>query len=279
MSPSFDRIGPALPTSPVVLSVPHAGRDYPQALIARARVPLEQLRPLEDRHVDTLALAARVDEVAVLARRPRAWIDLNRGERDRDPRVDLGAARYGMPQLSTRVRGGLGLIPRRAAAGTEIWSEPWSADAVAARIAQDHRPYHAALADAIAAARLRFGIAILLDVHSMPSLPGAAPPGIVIGDRFGRTAAARFVGRVEGCARRSGFRCALNTPYAGGHILERHGAPARGIHALQLEVDRALYLDDARDAPGGRFDAVSKFVRDVIDALTDEALPDALAAE
>ncbi len=279
MTPSFDRIGPALPTSPVVLSVPHAGRDYPQALADRLRVPLVQLRPLEDRHVDTLALAARADEVAIVARRPRAWIDLNRSERDRDPRVDLGAARFGTPQLSTRVRGGLGLIPRRAAAGTEIWARPWSADDVAARIHGDHRPYHAAVADALAAARARFGIAVLLDVHSMPPLPGVAPARIVIGDRFGRTAAARFVGRIEGCARRAGLAVALNTPYAGGHILERHAEPGRDIHAVQLEIDRTLYLDDALDSPGGQFDAVARFVRDVIDALADEAQPAGLAAE
>ncbi|WP_294335945.1 N-formylglutamate amidohydrolase [uncultured Sphingomonas sp.] len=279
MTPSFDRIGPALPTSPVVLSVPHAGRDYPQALADRLRVPLVQLRPLEDRHVDTLALAARADEVAIVARRPRAWIDLNRSERDRDPRVDLGAARFGTLQLSTRVRGGLGLIPRRAAAGTEIWARPWSADDVAARIHGDHRPYHAAVADALAAARARFGIAVLLDVHSMPPLPGVAPARIVIGDRFGRTAAARFVGRIEGCARRAGLVVALNTPYAGGHILERHAEPGRDIHAVQLEIDRTLYLDDALDAPGGQFDAVARFVRDVIDALADEAQPAGLAAE
>lgn len=279
VTPSFDRLGPALPTSPVVLSVPHAGREYPEALVERLRVPLVQLRPLEDRHIDTLALAARSDEVAVIARRPRAWIDLNRSERDRDPRVDLGAARFGTPQLSVRVRGGLGLIPRRAAAGTEIWAQPWSADDVAARIHGDHRPYHAALADALQAARAQFGIAVLLDLHSMPSLAGVAPAQIVVGDRFGRTAGARFVARIEGCARRAGFATALNVPYSGGHVLERHAQPARAIHGIQLEIDRSLYLDDALDAPGGRFDDVARFVRDVIDALADESLPTSLAAE
>jgi len=278
VTPSFDRIGPAPAASPVVLSVPHAGRDYPDALIERLRVPLTQLRPLEDRHVDAVALAARRDEVAIVARRARAWIDLNRSERDRDPRVDLGAARFGAPHLSTRVRGGLGLIPRRAAAGTDIWARAWSADEVARRIDDDHRPYHAAVADALQAARARFGTAILLDVHSMPSPTGPAPAQFVIGDRFGRTAAARFVARAEACVARAGFAVALNTPYAGGHILERHADPGRGIHAVQLEIDRALYLDAALDRVGGRFAAVVDVLQGVIDALTDEALPDQLLA-
>ncbi|MFD1786792.1 N-formylglutamate amidohydrolase [Sphingomonas floccifaciens] len=279
VQPSFDRLGPLPPTSPVVVSVPHAGRDYPPALLARLRVPAAQLRPLEDRHVDMLALAARADETLIVARKARAWIDLNRSERDRDPRVDDGAARFGMPQLSSRVRGGLGLIPRRAAAGTEIWARSWSADDVAARIHADHRPYHAALAETLAAARARFGVAILLDLHSMPSLAGADPARIVIGDRFARTSAARFVARIEGCAKRAGYAVALNTPYAGGHVLERHAAPGRGIHAIQLEIDRALYLDAQLDQPGPGFDAVARFVRDVIDALADEAMPTAFAAE
>ncbi len=279
MTPSFDRLGPAVPTSPVVVSVPHAGRDYPDALLARLRVPVEALRPLEDRYVDAVAHAAHADEVLIVARRARAWIDLNRSERDRDPRVDLGAGRFGAPQLSARVRGGLGLVPRRAAAGTEIWATPWSAEDVAARIHADHRPYHDAVAAALMAARARFGIAILLDLHSMPPLAGVDPARVVIGDRFARTSAARFVARIEGCARRAGFAAALNTPYSGGHILERHGDPARGIHAIQLEIDRSLYLDPALDAVGGQVAAVVRFVRDTIDALADEALPEALAAE
>ncbi len=276
---SFDRLGPALPASPVVISVPHAGRSYPPALVAQLRVPLVHLLPLEDRHVDALALAAHDDETLVIARRPRAWIDLNRAEGDRDPRVDEGASARAAPSQSARVRGGLGLIPRRAASGIEIWSRRWSADAVTARIMGDHRPYHAAIAAALAAARARFGVAILLDLHSMPPLPEPLPARVVIGDRFGRSAGARFVGRIEGCARRAGLRVALNTPYAGGHVLERHAAPGRGVHAIQLEIDRTLYLDSALREPGAGFDATAALVRDMLDALADEALPFAAAAE
>ncbi|MES2337226.1 MAG: N-formylglutamate amidohydrolase [Pseudomonadota bacterium] len=279
METCFDRLGPTLPESPVIVSVPHAGRDYPPALLERLRVPLDALLPLEDRHVDTLAVAACTSETLLIARRPRAWIDLNRGERDRDPRVDEGASAMSAPILSTKVRGGLGLIPRRAAAGTEIWARRWTADEVTARIMADHRPYHAAIADALAVARARFGVAILLDLHSMPPLAGDAPARLVIGDRFGRSAAARFVGRIEGSARRAGVAVALNTPYAGGHILERHAAPGKRVHAIQLEVDRALYLDAAMRKPGAGFDAVATLLRDILDALADEACPLADAAE
>lgn len=279
MLTSFDRHGPLLPASPVVVSVPHAGRHYPPELIERLRVPFRHLLPLEDRYVDTLALAAHGGETLLIARRPRAWIDLNRGEHERDPRVDDGASARLVPLQSSKVRGGLGLIPRRAAGASEIWARRWSADAVVARIVGDHRPYHAALAQALSDARARFGVAVLLDLHSMPPLGGARPARLVIGDRFGRSAASRFVGRIEGCARRADFTVALNTPYAGGHILERHAAPGKGIHAIQLEIDRSLYLDAQLSEPGKGFDAVAALLREVLDALADEACPLAAAAE
>ena len=276
---SFDRHGPALPASPVVVSVPHAGREYPPELIERLRVPFRNLLPLEDRHADTLARAAHVGETLLIARRPRAWIDLNRGEHERDPRVDDGAPTRLVPLQSAKVRGGLGLIPRRAAGATEIWAQRWSADAVVARILGDHRPYHTALAQALVEARARFGVALLLDLHSMPPLDGPRPARLVIGDRFGRSAGSRFVGRIEGCVRRAGVTIALNTPYAGGHILERHAAPGKGIHAIQLEIDRSLYLDEHLREPGRGFDAVAALIRQILDALADEACPLAAAAE
>jgi len=276
---SFDRYGPVLPESPVVLSVPHGGRDYPDALLAALRVPPAALRALEDRHADSLALAARRDETLFVATRARAWIDLNRAEHERDPQIDEGAHLLGRP-LSTKVRSGLGLVPRRVGTLGQLWRGRFAAEDVAARIHADHRPYHLALGEALAAARARFGIAVLLDVHSMPPLgaPESAPR-LVIGDRFGRSAAARFGARVEGVARRHGVAIAANTPYAGRHILERHGDPRRGVHALQLEFDRSLYLDAALDELGGGAAAMTALLRATIDALADEALPDALAAE
>lgn len=276
---SFDLFGPCEPASPIVLSVPHAGRDYPLALRAAIGVPVEALRPLEDRHVDALALAARGAETMLVQRRARAWIDLNRSENERDPQIDGGADRCAPGLQSAKLRGGLGLIPRRIAGTGEIWARKLDGEEVMARIAGEHRPYHAALGATLAAARARFGVAILLDIHSMPSLGGKAQ--IVFGDRFGRSAAVRFISRLETEAQAAGVACAVNTPYAGGHILDRHGAPERGVHALQVEFDRALYLDDARNLPGQGLTATAQLLRGMIDALADEALalPGTLAAE
>jgi N-formylglutamate amidohydrolase len=137
------------------------------------------------------------------------------------------------------------------------------------------------VAQALAAARARFGVAVLLDLHSMPSL-GRQGPRIVIGDRFGRSAHERFVARVEAAAVASGHQVARNAPYAGGHILDAHGAPTRDVHAIQLELDRSLYLDTALDCRGPGFAATVAIVAYILDALEDEALgrgSSAMAAE
>jgi N-formylglutamate amidohydrolase len=256
---------------PVVLSVPHAGRDYPLPLRAALRVPLAALRPLEDRHADTLALAAQKGEAMLVQRRARAWIDLNRAEHERDPGIDTGADRHASPHPSAKLRGGLGLVPRRVPGAGEIWGRRFDGEEIAARILQDYRPYHAVLAAALKRARARYGIAILLDLHSMPPL-GRDFPRIVFGDRFGRSAATRFVHCLETVAGRAGIASALNSPYAGGHILDRHAHVAGGFHAIQVEIDRSLYLDSALDQPGEGLVAMAALLRTMIDSLTDEAL-------
>ena len=278
-TPSFERLGPAEPASPVVLSVPHGGRDYPSALREALRVPLASLIPLEDRYVDRLAEAALGAETAFIARRARAWIDLNRSEQDRDPRLDDGASTMTMPFVSTKVKGGLGLVPRRVSGAGELWLRRLSGEEVVARIVADHRPYHTALAAALQSARARFGAAVLLDIHSMPPIAAPAAARVVIGDRFGRAAGSRFVHRIEGVVRDAGYAVALNAPYPGGHILDRHGAPARGVHAIQVEIDRSSYLDAKLREPGPGFAATARLLRAVIDALADEIAPTAIAAE
>ena len=274
-SRSFDHYGDAVPTSPVVLSVPHAGRDYPLALRAALRVPMAAVTILEDRHIDAVALAARSlsegRETMLVQRRARAWIDLNRSEQERDPAIDEGAVWTALPLTSAKVRGGLGLVPRRVAGAGELWRRRLDAYDVAARIREDHRPYHAALANALTAARTRFGTAVLLDLHSMPTL-GPDKPRIVVGDRFGRSAGGRFVAAIESVVASSGSVAALNTPYAGGHILDTHGRPAAGVHAIQIEFDRSLYLDPAGDRPGDGLAIAAALLRRMIDALADEAM-------
>lgn len=276
--PSFDILGGPQPASPLILAVPHAGRDYPLAMRANLRVPVDRLLLLEDRHADALALAARRDEWTIVAHRARAWIDLNRGETERDPLLDRGARPGLAPASSAKVKSGLGLIPRRTSATGDIWARRLEVEDVEARIHHDHRPYHAAIGEALEAAHARFGIAILLDIHSMPAL-GRYGAQIVIGDRFGRSAAARLSARIDATARGAGLRVAANTPYPGGHTLDRHADIRRGVHALQLEIDRGLYLDAALNQPGPGFAAIVRLLRGIIAELTDEALPQAIAAE
>ncbi|RXD03661.1 N-formylglutamate amidohydrolase [Sphingomonas sp. UV9] len=277
MYPSpFERFGTMPPTSPVVLSVPHAGREYPLALKTALRVPLAALLPLEDRLVDAVARAARTSQTTIVQTRARAWIDLNRGEDERDPLIDEGAASVTPAQQSAKLRSGLGLVPRRVSGAGDLWARRFTDADVTARIAQDHRPYHAAISSALQAAKAQFGVAVLLDLHSMPPL-GPGGTRIVLGDRFGHAAAARFMTRVETECTARGFSTAVNAPYAGGHILERHARPAANIHAVQLELDRTLYLDRKLHAPGAGFARVVDLVRSILSALADEALSTPLA--
>lgn len=253
MSAPFRQHGPDSPDWPVILSVPHAGRDYPADLPDDCRFPVSRLLPLEDRMADLLAVDALAAGLSgLIAHTPRAFIDLNRAERDMDPGM-LTAPMAPPPILSAKARGGLGLVPRRTAALGEIWRRRFSPQEIAARIERHHRPYHDQLATLLMAAKRRHGAALLLDIHSMPPLPSdgdAPPPQIVIGDRFGRSAD-RVLSAIAGaCFEAEGLRVAFNAPYAGGHILDRHSAPHLGLHALQIEVDRRLYLDTALDSAG-----------------------------
>ncbi len=244
--------GPANPLSPIVYAVPHAGRDYAAALLAQARVEAAILARLEDRFADRLADGLIMAGATVfIARTPRALIDLNRDERAFDPGMIADLPHGIQPQACAKARGGIGLVPRRIAGSAELWRAPLPYAELARRIETVHRPYHAALADALTAARARFGTALLIDLHSMPPLGerhGDRPPDIVLGDRFGRSAAARITALVADVARSHGYHPAINTPYPGNYTLDRHGQPDRGIHALQIEVDRTVYLDSRLDS-------------------------------
>ena len=280
-NPPFVRSGPVQPAQPLLVSVPHAGRDYPPGFALLSRLPVVQLKPLEDRFADLLVENAVANgHAALIARTPRAWIDLNRGEREFDPGLVSTGGKI-VPLASAKVRGGLGIVPRRVIRGGDIWRGELSADAFEARLAGVHRPWHAAIAGILEELLGRFGIAILIDLHSMPPIPvrpgEPAPPQIVIGDLFGRSARGQFSRTALALAGRHGFVAALNAPYAGGHILERHGSPARGIHALQVEIDRSLYLDLRLDQPGAGLGRCSAFVSDLADALAEEARAASLA--
>ena len=280
--PLFRRLGPARPDSPVVLSVPHAGRAYSEGLLASARLSRARLESLEDRLVDRLVWrAVEAGAVALIADTPRAEIDLNRDERELDPAMVLPRPPAAATVESPRTRGGLGLIPARIAGSGAIWRQRIAAAEVARRIELIHRPYHEAIEAELKAARARFGVAVLLDCHSMPPRGAGGEAQVVLGDRHGGSMAANLVAAAESAARAAGFAVARNAPYAGGHITERHGRPDRGIHALQLELDRSLYLAPDLRASGPGFDRTARLVAAIAEALAAAALepPEAIAAE
>ncbi len=273
-TPAFDQHGPTVPQSPIVISVPHAGRDYPRTLGDYTAFRPDQLLPLEDPYVDLLAEPASAHgHRVIIARTPRAWIDLNRGENDLDPAM-LQPPRKANGPLSAKARGGLGLIPRRTAGLGDLWHTGLSEAMLEERIALIHRPYHTAIRQAMNAAQRRFGIAILIDLHSMPPLPRTNhenPAKIVIGDRFGRSCHGRFSSRIAALAEQSQIKPAFNIPYAGGYILDQHGQPDADRHAIQIEFDRSLYLDRALQIPGPGLERLQIVFTALANALADEA--------
>ncbi|HEX7783066.1 MAG TPA: N-formylglutamate amidohydrolase [Sphingobium sp.] len=275
---AYDRYGPDVPRGPVIISVPHAGRDYPNTMLANARCALAGFRRLEDRYADLLThrLIALGHSVFV-ARTPRAVIDLNRDVREIDPAMVRGLPRDQPLIASAKLRGGLGLVPRRLQGIGDLWIAPFDWADLSARMSRLHAPYHEALARMMARARDIHGHAILLDIHSMPPLISGTPPAqVVLGDRFGRSASTRLVALAADLCAGHGLVATQNHPYPGNYILERHGRPDSGFHALQLEIDRSLYLDSTLDQPGPGLSRIQGLVVDLVDALGIE-LPGAFA--
>lgn len=241
-------VHPALADVPVLLSVPHAGRDYPDWLVALSKGGRRTLHALEDPLVDELvAPAVRSGIGAVVARAPRAAVDCNRCEDEIDPTVVRSGP---VPQMSARARGGLGIVPGRTASHGPLWRQAIPRIELEARLESAHRPYHQAIEEQLETLLDRFGCALLLDCHSMPAA-GDNGAAVVIGDRYGQSAAPYVTAEAVKVAASVGFRASVNQPFAGGYVVQRHGAPERGVHALQIEVDRSCYLaEDGRLGPG-----------------------------
>lgn len=287
--PAFTLDMPAALPLPILIAVPHAGRLYPPELTARMRLPAAASIRLEDRLVDLVgrAVARRTGAALLVAHAPRALIDLNRGPADMD--WDMVTRPWpARPQhiTSSRARSGLGLIPRRLSGLGELWREqvaPWELEE---RLARVHRPYHQTLADALARLRAQWGAVLLLDLHSMPPLASrglSIAANCVIGDRFGASCApdlaAAAIAQMASCGRHP----AHNRPYAGGYVLDRHGAPGRHTHALQLELCRTLYLDshmqDAGPGLSRTVEEVAGLVQRLAAELTSSASVAPMAAE
>lgn len=268
---------------PVLIAVPHAGRIYPPALVERMRNPAYAALRLEDRYVDRLghAIAATTGAALLVAQAPRAMIDLNRAADDVDWEMiacsgevaghsaakDLNSG----PHVG-RARSGLGLIPRRLPGIGELWKARHARAELDERIAGIHVPYHTTLAGELARLRERWGAALLIDLHSMPPLVlrGTLAPEFVIGDRFGSTCSGALVAAAFAWLAQTRRPAAHNRPYAGGYVLERHGNPRGGIHALQLEIDRSSYLDSRLAEPGTGFSDVIEVLSGLVQRLAGD---------
>jgi N-formylglutamate deformylase len=249
---AFDLAMPERQLVPFVFASPHSGRVYPDSFVAASRLGAIGLRRSEDAFVDKLfASAVALGAPMIAARFPRAYLDANRAPGELDPAMFAEPLSVAIDTPGTRVNAGLGVIPRIVRDGAEIYSGKLPAHEAEMRLSRLYRPYHAALAKLLDETRNRFGCAVLIDCHSMPS--AAAIPDAVLGDRYGMAAAHALIHKAEIEFERQGFTVARNTPYAGGYSTHIHGRPMLGMHAVQIEINRALYLDEERIEPHGRF--------------------------
>jgi len=263
---------------PVLIAVPHAGRAYPAEFTDTMRNQAAACLRLEDRFADLVAEAvARETGAALLvAHAPRALIDLNRAPDDVDWDMVAGGAgeRRTRHAAGRRARSGLGLVPRRLPGLGEIWKQRITQADLDARIDGIHAPYHAALAGELSLLKARWGAALLVDLHSMPPLGPKrgthASADFVVGDRFGSSCDGALCAAAFGHFAAAGRRAAHNRPYAGGYGLDRHAAPARGFHGLQIEICRAAYLDERLCEPGAGFDSVAELLTGLVRRLASE---------
>jgi len=263
---------------PVLIAVPHAGRSYPAEFAELMRSPAAAGLRLEDRFVDRLAeqVARETGAGLLVAHAPRAMIDLNRSpdDVDWDMVADGDPDRRARHAAGRRARSGLGLVPRRLPGLGELWRRRLTQAELTARIEQVHLPYHAALAEGLESLRDRWGAALLIDLHSMPPLgpkrgPDAAPD-FVIGDRFGASCGGLLSAAAIEHFSAAGHRVAHNRPYAGGYGLDRHAAPARGLHAMQVEVCRSAYLDASLHVPGPGLTGVAALLAGLVRRMAEE---------
>ncbi|MEO8244706.1 MAG: N-formylglutamate amidohydrolase [bacterium] len=255
---AFRLIRPARQETSVIFASPHSGRDYYADFLAASQLETLQLRSSEDAYVDRLfARAPLFGAPMICALAPRAYIDLNRAPDEFDPALIEGVEKSAH---NPRVSSGLGVIPRVVAAGRAIYSGKIPAAEVRKRLDEHWTPYHDALKSLIDDTHAEFGEAILIDCHSMPheaieahARPGQPKPEIVLGDRFGAAAGRDVVDRVESAFAAAGFRVVRNSPFAGAYIAQHYGRPLSRKHVIQVEIDRRLYLDEARVEPGPNF--------------------------
>ncbi|MCD1624748.1 MAG: N-formylglutamate amidohydrolase [Paracoccaceae bacterium] len=271
--------------SSVVFASPHSGRDYPWSFLRGTLLDEHSIRTSEDAFVDRLYEAApSFGAPLLLAAAPRAFVDLNRSADELDPALIDGIR---STTHNPRIASGLGVVPRVVAGGRSIYRGKLPLDEVQGRITRYWRPYHIMLQRLLDEAHAQFGEAILIDCHSMPheamdgvARSGARRPDIVLGDRFGASASGWVVDRIEAAFEGTGLVVARNAPFAGAYTTQHYGRPIRQQHVVQIEVDRALYMNEQLIRPNGNFVAFQKILTGVISRIVEIGARDQrLAAE
>lgn len=283
---SWDIRRPARQTAPVIFSSPHSGRAYPPEFVAASRLDETTLRRSEDAFVDEI-FAAAPDFGAPLIRAlfPRAYVDPNRTAYELDPKMFDAPLPDHVRTRSPRITAGLGTIPRVVANGEAIYDATLGFAEAERRIEAHYRPYHATLAALIAETRARFGVALLIDCHSMPSSGPLIAPRLslknidmVLGDGHGETCAALVTETVERTLADLGYRVTRNRPYSGGFITRHYGHPEDRVHVLQIEISRALYMDERRIQRGPGLAQLRRHMGRLMKTIT-AITPDALKAD
>jgi len=275
----FVVIEPLHRTAPLVFASPHSGRRYPAELLALSRIGLLSLRRSEDAFVDELFAGAASHGATVLsATVARAYVDLNRDPAELDPDMFDDDLPRALATATPRVQAGLGAIPRITGDGQAIYRAKLTLAEAERRIALVHEPYHARLSGLVADTKAKFGCAVLIDCHSMPSCArGAYSPDVVLGDRFGASCHPSVTALAEATLRRLGYRVARNAPFAGGHTTQLYGRPGQRIHALQIEINRALYVDERSLDRTSGFARIRADMSRLAEALSAAALHRSLA--
>jgi N-formylglutamate amidohydrolase len=272
--PPFEAIEPAQCRGPVLFNSPHSGRVYPRAFLLTSRLDLPTLRRSEDSFVDDL-IAGLVERGHPIMRAhfPRCYVDVNREPYELDPRMFEGRLPSFANTRSMRVAGGLGTVARVVGDAQEIYDQRIAVAEALRRIEALYKPYHRTLRRVFIGLQREFGAAILVDCHSMPSTTGGRDErpraDLVIGDRYGTSCVAPVTETIEQALRGFGYVVSRNKPYAGGFITEHYGNPSSGLHAVQLEINRALYMDERRYERSASFDRLAGELAILADRLAE----------
>ncbi len=275
LGPAYEILAPETQSKPLVFASPHSGADYPADFVAASRLDPLALRMSEDSFVDEIfAAAPQLGAPLLRALFPRAYIDANREAFELDPAMFVDPLPDYANTRSPRVAAGLGTIARTVANGANIYRQKLTFAEALFRLRNYYWPYHQALRDLIEETRVRFGYCVLIDCHSMPSIggpmdrdPGNRRVDFVLGDRYGRSCAPAILEAAEQVLSDFGYVVTRNKPYSGGYVTDHYGRPEAGVHALQIEINRSLYMTERRIERGSHLPILGQRIRQVVSAL------------